>query len=185
MGSGCSILNDTEYNVWIYHGNRWSEFNAIISDAISIVPAVLNNIGLVNETTPTADSSADSPVHIVASNAEKLSAIDNIEGFTRMYIVTTFDVTQLSQVMGLKESEAENLQKRISDLRDRAEEIKPNEEYTWNSRKGPVKTKTVYVMNEKLQHQQRCCSTSGHLGKVRNYRISEHFKNLDVKAPGT
>ena len=36
MGSQCSILNDTEYNVWITHGINWPFFNAAVNFLLAL-----------------------------------------------------------------------------------------------------------------------------------------------------
>ena len=57
--------------------------------------------------------------------------------------------------------------------------IKPGDKYTWS---GSLSlTMKVYVMNDKLQSDQRGCFTGPTAGSENVYPISEYFKTLDVE----
>ncbi len=57
--------------------------------------------------------------------------------------------------------------------------IKPGGKYTWS---GSLSlTMKVYVMNDKLQCDEKACFTGATAGSEKVYTISKHFTNLDVE----
>ena len=46
MGSKCSILNDTKYNVWITHGINWPSLTASVTFLLSLATV---GVGVVNK----------------------------------------------------------------------------------------------------------------------------------------
>lgn len=99
--------------------------------------------------------------------------------WTLVGIVTGATASGLAAYLGISREEAEKLQKQVRDFQDSAELIKPGGKYTWS---GTLSlTKTVYVMNAKLQFDQRDCFTGPTADSENVYPISEYFQQLDVK----
>lgn len=73
---------------------------------------------------------------------------------------------------------AENIQNDDEGFKARAKRIRPKKRYTFS---GTLSlTMTVYVMNDKGQHDKRACFTGPTHDSEKLYTISEDFKNLDV-----
>ena len=140
MGSSCSILNDTEHDVWITHGINWPYLADVVSFLLSLA-----RVG----------------AHAVNKNAgQAVVVFDGLIG--KLLLV------------GMNEAEKRKTDRALAKL------IKPGEKYTWS---GTLSIHMrVYVMNDKLQYDDRVCFT-GPTDKSENvYPISGYFKKLDVKS---
>ena len=94
-------------------------------------------------------------------------------------LVTSLSASALSTTLRITREEAERIQTQIRDFQAKAELIKPGEKYTWS---GSLSlTMKVYVMNDKLQMDERACFTGPTAGSENVYPISEYFQKLDVK----
>jgi len=99
--------------------------------------------------------------------------------WTLATVVTSLSTAALSTALGIRAVEAEKLQKQVKDFQAKAELIKPGGKYTWSgSLSLPMK---VYVMNDKLQLDDRVCFTGPVADSENKYPISEYFEKLDVK----
>jgi len=94
-------------------------------------------------------------------------------------VVTTATVSTLANTFKISEEEAKRIQTQVRDFQNNAKLIKPGEKYTWT---GSLSlTMTVYVMNEKLQFDQKGCFTGPTANSENVYPISRDFQKLDVK----
>ena len=184
MGSSCSILNDTEYDVWITERINWQ----VLAVSVGATAALLSG-GI-------AAFLALGPIEIGLGSA--LSGMGGVEITTkfketaaatvqaglnpsRLTVVREFlesPLKRLAKAFNITEKQAKDLQKYVGDFQAEAKLIRPGEKYTWS---GTLSlTKRVHVMNEKLQFDDKACFTVPTDGSEQVYRISEHFTKLDV-----
>ena len=159
MGSSCSILNDTKHDVWITHGINWQVFLGVTFGLFLIFTAGAALLALE------------------AAEAETVLGL-SVKGWSRMKIVLAMTDAALAEALNISESEASKMKCVIKEFQEKAELIKPGEKYTWS---GTLSlTMRVYVMNDKLQCDDRGCFTGPTAGSENVYTISEYFKKLDV-----
>jgi len=197
-------LNDTEYDVWVHHGINWKVLVPVTTGAVAVVGGVATlGVGLV------AAAAAGSGAVVGAAAAEAaiaaggaiilaeegvfmgvtaatllgLTASQWAVASTVTGVITGSTAAGLGIALGISEQQAEKIQKLVKDFQEKSQLIKPGEKYTWS---GSLSlTKRVYVMNDKLQTDNRGCFTGAAAGSVKEYTISEHFKKLDVKREAT
>ena len=161
MGSSCSILNDTKHDVWITHGINWAVLLGMTFGLLMVF------IGLV------------ALAILAAAEAGTVSDL-SVEDWSRIETVLSKADEELAKVLNITESEAAKMKSAIkAEFQENAELIKPGaEKYTWS---GTLSlTMRVYVMNDKLQCDDRGCFTGPTAGSENVYTISEYFKKLDV-----
>ena len=99
--------------------------------------------------------------------------------WTLASVVTTLSTSALAEILNVSKDKAAEIQKHVKDFQEKSELIKPGRKYTWS---GSLSlTMRVYVMNDKLQCDDRACFTGATANSENVYRISEYFRNLDVK----
>ena len=184
MGSSCSILNDTEHDVWITHGVNWTVLIASLGGVFALATggAALTALGA---TAGVGGALLGGGALIMAEEGIIMGTTAlTIAGLTAgqwslVGVVTTLSATALARILKISKGEAERLQKQVRDFQDSAELIKPGGKYTWS---GSLSlTMTVYVMNAKFQFDQRACFTGPTADSENVYPISEYFQQLDVK----
>ena len=184
MGSSCSILNDTEHDVWITHGVNWT---VLIATLGGVGALLTGGIGLaaLGAGAGVGGVLAGGGALIMAEEGLVMGVTaTTLAGLTAAQwslagLVTGLSATALSTALGISREEAEKLKKQVKEFQDSAELIKPGDKYTWS---GSLSlTMKVYVMNDKLQSQDRACFTGPTAGSENIYPISEYFTNLDVK----
>ncbi|CAB4025929.1 Hypothetical predicted protein [Paramuricea clavata] len=144
MGSSCSILNDTQHDVWITNREDWEILLAVIRGLVTLC-----EIG-----------------------ASVLAPLQNVASVLEMSDVA------LAKRLSINQSEAGKMKCAIKEFQGKAELIKPGEKYTWS---GTLSlTMRIFVMNDKLQCDDKSCLTGPTAGSERVYTISEHFKKLDI-----
>lgn len=159
MGSSCSILNDTKYDVWITHGINWHVLLGVTFGLLSIF------------------AGAAALLALEAAEAETVLGLST-KGWTRMAIVLGMTDAELALALKIPQSEAAKMKCVIREFKENAQLIKPGEKYTWS---GTLSlTMRVYVMNDQLQCDDRACFTGPTAGSESVYTISEYFKKLDV-----
>ena len=185
MGSSCSILNDTKHEVWITHGINWDVF---IGVTFGLVGLFALGAGLAATAAVEGEgcflwSEAGEIIldeeGVATGELEKVT-LEGLtkKGWTRMAIVLTFSDAALAKLLNIPKSEAEKYKCAIREFKENAELIKPGKKYTWS---GTLSlTMRVYVMNDKLQCDDRGCFTGPTAGSDNVYTISEYFKKLDV-----
>jgi len=199
MGSSCSILNDTENDVWITDGVNWKILiPAFTGAAVGIGAIATAGVGLVAiAAAPAAVAGAAGVEAAVAGGRIMLMGTEGVlmavaaptlldltagqraVATTITGVVTNSAPAALGAALGITEQQAEKLQRYVKDFQEKSTLIKPGEKYTW---KGTLSlNKRVYVMNDKLQIEDRGCFTGALNGSENVYTISEHFKKLDVK----
>ena len=196
-------MNDTENDVWIHHSVNWKVLVPVTTGAVAVVGGVATlGVGLV------AAAAAGSGVVVAAAAEAAITAggaiilaeegvfmgvtVATLLGLTASQwavastvteVITGSTAASLGIALGISEEQAEKIQKFVKDFQEKSKLIKPGEKYTWS---GSLSlTKRVYVMNDKLQTDNRGCFTGAIAGSVKEYTISEHFKKLDVKKEAT
>ena len=152
MGSSCSILNDTEYDVWITERINWQVLKGV---SAGVAALLLIAIGIVLDSKGIGES-----VLQTLKMGEEGANIANM----------------ISKKQ--KKKQTEDLQE-FREFQAAATLIRPGEKYTWS---GTLSlTKRVHVMNELHQFDDKACFTGPTHGSENVYRISEHFTRLDVR----
>ena len=175
MGSSCSIVNDTEFDVWITHGVNWTVLTVTLLGVLSFVP--------VGGALAALGAGAGVGGALLRQGAQMMAQpMGNVAGLTAgnlVNVVTEVTASTLASALRISEEESERIQTQVRDFKNNAKLIKPGEKYTWS---GTLSlTKTVYVMNEKLQFDQKGCFTGPTHGSENVYPISRDFQKLDVK----
>lgn len=184
MGSSCSILNDTEHDVWITHGVNWTVLLASVGGVLALLTggaalaALGASVGVGGALLGGGALIMAEEGVIMGTTAATIAGLTATQ-WTIAGVVTSLSATALSTALGITREEAEKLQKQVRDFQAKAELIKPGKKYTWS---GSLSlTMTVYAMNDKLQMDQRACFTGPTDGSENVYPISEYFQQLDVK----
>ena len=152
MGSSCSILNDTEYDVWITERINWQVLKGV---SAGVAALLLIAIGIVLDSKGIGES-----VLQTLKMGEEGANIANM----------------ISKKQ--KKKQTEDLQE-FREFQAAATLIRPGEKYTWS---GTLSlTNRVHVMNELHQFDDKACFTGPTHGSENVYRISEHFTRLDVR----
>ena len=185
MGSSCSVLNDTEYDVWITERMN----SQVLAVSIGATAALLSGgiaaflalgpveIGLGSALGGMGGAAITSKLKETAAAAVQAGL--NPSRLTEVREFLESPLKRLAKVFNITEKQAEDLQKYVRDFQAEAKLIRPGEKYTWS---GSLSlTKRVHVMNELLQFDDKTCFTGPTDGSENVYRISEHFTKLDVK----
>jgi len=180
MGSRCSILNDTERNVWITHGVNWTVLRASVS-----VVAVLAGVAALAALIATAGVGSallvGTGVAIMSGGATTGTRAMTAAGLTAtqwslVRRVIGFFSARLWDALNSSREEAEQFYNQVRNFQAVATLIRPGERYTWS---GTLSlTKTVYVMNDQLQIARRACFTGPTHGSENVYPISQYFQQL-------
>ena len=184
MGSSCSILNDTEHDVWITHGVNWTALIASVGGVFALLSGGVA-LAAAGATLGVGGALLGGGALIMAEEGIIMGTTAlTVAGLTASQwslvgIVTGLTSTALAKALRISREEVERIQKQVKDFQKNSELIKPGEKYTWS---GSLSlTMTVYVMNDKVQFDQRACFTGPTDGSENVYPISEYFQNLDVK----
>ena len=185
MGSSCSILNDTEYDVWIIHGVNWNVIKytvvgvaAVLSSAAAVLASLGAGAGVGGTIISGGAMIMAEEGAIMGATVTTFAGLNSTQ-WSIISIVVDLSAKALSNYLDISKNKAEQLQKRVKDFREKAKLIKPGKSYTWS---GSLSlTMTVYVMNEKVQFDQRDCWTGATAESVNEYTISKHFQQLDAK----
>ena len=182
MGSSCSILNDTEYDVWITERINWQ----VLAVSVGATAALLSGgiaaflaLGPIEIGLGSALSGVGGPAITTKTAAAVVEASLNPSRLTVVREFLESPLKRLAKAFNITEKQAKDLQKYVREFQAEAKLIRPGEKYTWS---GTLSlTKRVHVMNEKLQFDDKACFTGPTDGSEKVYRISEHFTKLDVK----
>ena len=184
MGSSCSILNDTQYDVWIRHGVNWKVLIASLAGVGALVTGGIGALAL-GATVGVGGALAGGGALIMAeegiimgTSAATLVGLTATQ-WTAVGLVTGLSSSVLATTLGISREEAEKIQKSVRKFQDDSQLIKPGDKYTVKATLS-LNLK-YYVMNEKLQFDERACFTGPTNNSENVYPISEYFKNLDVK----
>ena len=185
MGSSCSILNDTEYDVWITERINWQVLAVSVGATaalLSVGIAAFLALGPIEIGLGSALSGMGGAAITTKFKETAAAAVQTGLNPSRLTVVREFldsPLKRLAKAFNITEKQAEDLQKYVRDFQAEAKLIRPGEKYTWS---GTLSlTKRVHVMNEKLQFDDKACFTGPTDGSEKVYRISEHFTKLDVK----
>ena len=157
MGSSCSVLNDTEYEVWVTDRiNRPVLIGVFAGVAVPLLAA-----GVI----------ATSVVHAAKGTVQLILQMLKIVGGAA-------DIANMISEEQ-KKKQTEDLQEFVREFQAAATLIRPGEKYTWS---GTLSlTKRVHVMNELHQFDDKACFTGPTHRSEKVYRISKHFTRLDVR----
>ena len=148
--SMCSIVNDTSSDVLVMHGINWHIFICVLDLLLSALPEGPED-EFPEDEVPARDGIPEQP-----------------RG-ARRPVTNVF-----KKLKHMIETEA----KELRDQMPAAELIKPGEKYTWS---GTLSLHMrVYVINDKLQKDDRACFTGPWVRSEKFYHISKYFKKLDV-----
>ena len=179
MGSSCSILNDTEHDVWITHGVNWTALIASVGGVLALLSGGVA-LAAVGATAGVGGALLGGGALIMAEEGIIMGTTAlTVAGLTATQwtlagIVTGLTSTALATALRISREEAERIQKQVKDFQKNSELIKPGEKYTWS---GSLSlTMTVYVMNDKVQFDQRACFTGPTDGSENVYPISEYSR---------
>ena len=174
--SSCSILNDTEHDVWITHEVNWEV-------AVGVTRGVVNALVLgarVLALVASDERQGERRFHNVGTReiTQRRNAGLTREGWVRVASVLERGDMALAEFLCVSRREAEEMRSTIQAFQEKAELIRPGEKYTWS---GTLSlTMRVHVMNDKFQFDDRGCFTGPTTGSDKLYTISTHFKKLDV-----
>ena len=157
MGSSCSVLNDTEYEVWVTDRINWP----VLIGVFAGVAVPLLAAGVI----------ATCVVHAAKGTVQLILQMLKIVGGAA-------DIANMISEEQ-KKKQTEDLQEFVREFQAAATLIRPGEKYTWS---GTLSlTKRVHVMNELLQFDDKACFTGPTHRSEKVYRISKHFTRLDVR----
>ena len=157
MGSSCSVLNDTEYEVWVTDRINWP----VLIGVFAGVAVPLLAAGVI----------ATCVVHAAKGTVALILQMLKIVGGAA-------DIANMISEEQ-KKKQIEDLQQFVREFQAAATLIRPGEKYTWS---GTLSlTKRVHVMNELLQFDDKACFTGPTHRSEKVYRISKHFTRLDVR----
>ena len=184
MGSSCSILNDTEFDVWVNHGINWTVLITSVSSVTALLTAGIGALALgaaagVGGALAGGGALIMSEGGIIMGTAATSLVGLTATEWTAVGLITGFTASTLSTILKVSKEEVEKIQKRVKDFQNSSKLIKPGERYTVNATLSL--TLKYYVMNDKLQFDDRACFTGPTANSENVYRISEYFTNLDVK----
>ena len=157
MGSSCSVLNDTEYEVWVTDRINWP----VLIGVFAGVAVPLLAAGVI----------ATCVVHAAKGTVQLILQMLKIVGGAA-------DIANMISEEQ-KKKQTEDLQEFVREFQAAATLIRPGEKYTWS---GTLSlTKRVHVMNQLLQFDDKACFTGPTHRSEKVYRISKHFTRLDVR----
>ena len=181
MGSSCSILNDTEHDVWMNHGINWTVLIASVGGVAALLTAGIGLVAL-GAAAGVGGALAGGGALIMAEEGIIIGTT-TLAGLTATQwtvagIVTGLSTSALATTLNISAQEAARIQKYVREFQETSELIKPGEKYTWS---GTLSlTMRVYVMNDKLQIGDKACFTGATANSENVYTISQHFTTLDV-----
>lgn len=184
MGSSCSILNDTEFEVWITHGVNKAALLGALGGTAAVLTGGIGLAGVAAAAGAGASLGLAGGGALILSEGGIVMAATTFAGltaanWTAVGIITSTSASILSATLGCSIDDAKKFKELVTEFRNKSEPIKPGQKYTWS---GTLSlTKTVYVMNEKCQFDQRACWTGPTNGSEMIYQISKEFLKLDVK----
>ena len=157
MGSSCSVLNDTEYEVWVTDRINWPVLIGVSAGvAVPLLTAGVIAICLA--------LASKGKFELILQTLEIVGKAANI-------------ANMMSKKQEKKQTE--DLQEFVREFQAAATLIRPGEKYTWS---GTLSlTKRVHVMNQLLQFDDKACFTGPTHRSEKVYRISKHFTRLDVR----
>ena len=185
MGSSCSILNDTEYEVWVTERINWQ----VLAVSVGATAALLSGgiaaflaLGPIEIGLGSALSGVGGPAITTKFKETAAAVVEASLNPSQLTVVREFLESPLkrpAKALNITEQQAEDLQKYVRDFQAEDTLIRPGERYTWL---GTLSlTKRVHVMNEKLQFDDKACFTGPTDGSEKVYQIWEHFTKLNVK----
>ena len=182
MGSSCSILNDTEYEVWVTDRINWP---VLIGVSAGVAALLLSAGGIaaflvLGSVEAGVGGALGGGATAIATIYRDIFTV-TVDAFRSPLgrEVLNLSIKRLARALNITERQAEDLQRYVREFQAEAKLTRPGEKYTWS---GTLSlTKRVHVMNELLQFDDKACFTGPTDGSENVYRISEHFTRLDVR----
>ena len=182
MGSSCSILNDTEYEVWVTDRINWPVLIGVSAGVAALLLsaggiAAFLVLGSVEAGVGGALGGGATAIATIYRDIFTVTADAFRSPLGRE--VLNLSIKRLARALNITERQAEDLQRYVREFQAEAKLTRPGEKYTWS---GTLSlTNRVHVMNELLQFDDKACFTGPTDGSENVYRISEHFTRLDVR----
>ena len=183
MGSSCSIVNDTEHDVWITHEVNWEVAVGVTRGLVNGLALGARVLALVASDERERERGRERNRHNHHNMATGQLTHTRKAGMTRNDWVEVASVLEksdeaLAEVLQTSRRKTEEMRSAVREFQEKAELIKPGEKYTWH---GSLSlTKRVHVMNDKLQFDDKGCFTGRTADSEKVYTISNHFRKLDV-----
>lgn len=184
MGSKCSIVNDTEYDVWMYNDVNYQCLIPTVGGVLAVLTAGVGlaalgaSVGVGGVLLGGGALIVTEEGLVMGTTALTIAGLTAGQ-WTLIGIVGEVSSTVLAGILGISGEEAEKIQKYVKDFQNRAKKISPGSSFEWS---GTLSVNMrVYVMNDMLQTDDRACFTGPTAGSTNNYSISEHFKKLSIK----
>ena len=99
--------------------------------------------------------------------------------WTVVGIITGVSGTTLATILGITKEEADKIQAYVKKFQKNSKLVKPGQKYSWSA---PTNfNMRVYVMNDKMQTEDRFTLNHPIIGCEYVYPISKYFTKLDVK----
>ena len=176
MGSSCSILNDTEYEVWVTDRINWPVLIGVSAGVAALLLsaggiAAFLVLGSVEAGVGGALGGGATAIATIYRDIFRVTTDAFRSPLGRE--VLNLSIERLARALNITERQAEHLQRYVREFQAEAKLTRPGEKYTWS---GTLSlTRRVHVMNELLQFDDKACFTGPTDGSENVYRISEHF----------
>lgn len=184
MGSTCSIVNNTEFDVWIYDGVNYQCLIPVVGGVLAVLTAGVG-LAALGASVGVGGALLGGGALIVAEEGIIMGTTAwTIAGltagtWTMVGIVGGVSSTVLATILGISAEDAAKIQNYVKDFQSYSKKVSPGGSYEWN---GSLSVnKRVYVMNDMLQTDDRACFTGPTANSTNVYKISEYFKRLDIK----
>ncbi len=121
MGSKCSILNDTEHDVWITHGINWTVLIASVGGVVGVLTAGIG-LAALGASLGVGGTLAGGGALIMAEEGIIMgTTATTVAGLTAAQwslagIVTGLSGTALAETLNISREDAEKLQQTIRDF---------------------------------------------------------------------
>ena len=179
MGSSCSILNDTEHDVWITHEVNWEVAVGVTRGLVSALALGARVLALVAPDEREGERNRRDRHNVATGQLSHRRIVRMTRNdWVRVASLLELSDVALAEVLQVSRREAEDMRSAVREFQEKAELIRPGEKYTWH---GSLSlTMRVHVMNDKLQFDDKGCFTGPTADSEKVYTISNHFRKLDV-----
>lgn len=175
MGSKCSIVNDTEYEVWIYNDVNYQCLIPVVGGVLAVLTAGVG-LAALGASVGVGGALLGGGALIVAEEGLIMGTTAlTIAGLTAgqwtlIGIVGGVSSTVLASILGISAEEAAKIQNYVKDFQNRAKKVSPGGSFEWS---GSLSVNMrVYVMNDMFQTDDRACFTGPTAGSTNVYPIS-------------
>ena len=123
MGSSCSILNDTEFDVWINHGVNWTVLMATVGGVAALLTAGIGALALgagagVGGVLAGGGALIMTEEGIIMGTTATTLAGLTATQWTAVGIVTGLSSTALATTLGISREQAEKIRKQVKEFKN-------------------------------------------------------------------